>query len=96
MFAYSNGGFTMRAVANNHQPEAGEVIFSDYATGAELEAAFPGYAAAKVRAETLAAIVPAAQSALDKSSVTRPIGAAKATMERACSSGRISSVWPPS
>ncbi len=44
-FAYSNDGVTMRAVDENSVIEPGEVVFPDYATEAQLRAAFPNRAA---------------------------------------------------
>jgi hypothetical protein len=44
MFAYSNGGLSMRAVDLDYVAQAGEVLFLDYATDAQLATAFPGYA----------------------------------------------------
>ncbi|UDL87979.1 hypothetical protein LGH82_22845 [Mesorhizobium sp. PAMC28654] len=44
MFAYSNGGMSMRAVDPDYVAQTGEVLFADYATDAELAGVFPGYA----------------------------------------------------
>jgi len=46
MFAYSNNGLSMRAVDPSYLAVAGEVLFPDYASVAELTAAFAGYATA--------------------------------------------------
>ena len=47
MFCYSNNGFSMKAVENNYVAQAGEVLFSDYATIDQLTSAFSGYVATK-------------------------------------------------
>lgn len=41
MFCYSNNGFSMRSVDANYQVQDGEVVFPDYATEEQLQAAFP-------------------------------------------------------
>ena len=43
MFCYSNSGASMRAVENGYVAQVGEIVFSDYATEAQLATAFPGY-----------------------------------------------------
>lgn len=48
MYAYNNNGFSFRAVENTYTAQTGEVLFSDYATEAQLKAAFPGYAATQL------------------------------------------------
>jgi hypothetical protein len=46
MFAYFNNGINLKSVDPSYVAQTGEVLFLDYATPAELTAAFPGYAAA--------------------------------------------------
>lgn len=43
MFCYSNSGYSMRAVDPGYIGVSGEIIFTDYATDAQLAVAFPGY-----------------------------------------------------
>ena len=43
MFCYSNNGHSMRAVEDDYIPIAGEMVFQDYATEAQLIEAFPEY-----------------------------------------------------
>jgi hypothetical protein len=43
---YSNNGMSFRAVAPEYVLQAGEILFDHYASAGELQAAFPGYAAA--------------------------------------------------
>lgn len=76
MYCYSNNGLSMRAVAADHTPEAGEVLFADEAGEAALAAAFPGYAAARAAQETAETNAPllAQLDALDAKSV-RPLRA---------------------
>jgi hypothetical protein len=45
MYAYSNNGLSLRAVADDYVVQAGEVLFSALATPDELTSAFSGYAA---------------------------------------------------
>jgi hypothetical protein len=45
ILCYSNGGLAFRAVDPGYVPGAGEVLFNDYATPAQLATAFPGYVA---------------------------------------------------
>ena len=42
-YAYSNNGFSFRAVDSGFELDPGEIVFPDLATSAELLAAFPGY-----------------------------------------------------
>lgn len=44
-FAYSNDGFSMRAVDEHNPAAPGEAVFPTYATPQQLTAAFPNYAA---------------------------------------------------
>lgn len=49
MLCYSNGGFSYRSVPQDYSPVSGEVIFANAPpppTTEQLDAAFPGYAAA--------------------------------------------------
>lgn len=43
MFAYYNNGLSFRAVDDDYDPQAGEIIFDDYAKEADLEKAFSSY-----------------------------------------------------
>lgn len=43
MFCYSNNGYSMRSVDGDYIAQEGEVLFSDYATTEQLNAAFPLY-----------------------------------------------------
>lgn len=47
MICYNNNGFSFRAVNNDYAVQSGEILFSDYATEAQLKAAFSGYADAQ-------------------------------------------------
>ena len=74
MFAYSNNGNSMRAVEPDWTPSAGEIFFDHQPTEDELQAAFPGRAAA-VAAEALARtrkmLTDAMQSYLDHTAQER-------------------------
>jgi hypothetical protein len=45
VFCYSNDGSSMRAVDPDYTAQGGEVLFPDYATDAQLAAAFSGWTA---------------------------------------------------
>lgn len=44
MFCYFNDGMSFKSVLADYQPEAGEVIFPNYATSDQLTQSFPNYA----------------------------------------------------
>jgi len=74
MYAYSNDGRSMRSVEPSWAPLAGEVFFDDQPTEAELQAAFPGRAAA-MAAEALTStrkvLADAMQAHLDQTAQER-------------------------
>lgn len=57
MFCYFNNGTSMRAVDPDYTVQAGEVLFPDYATDAQLATAFPGYVPPKPPSPTVAKAV---------------------------------------
>jgi L-fucose isomerase-like protein len=72
----------MRLVAEDHAPEAGEVLFAAEATEAELAAAFPGHATARAAVEAAGAnaALRTQLDALDAKSV-RPLRAVLAATQ---------------
>lgn len=57
MFAYSNNGHSFHAVDDDYQPQAGEILFDDYATADELAEAFPGYSPVVERSKVRKSVV---------------------------------------
>ncbi|BCP53769.1 hypothetical protein K32_23860 [Kaistia sp. 32K] len=56
MYAYSNNGFSFRAVDADYLTGEGEVLFPDVATDAQLAVAFPDFSASQLAAAKAAKI----------------------------------------
>lgn len=69
-YAYSNGGFSLRAFDPSAPPLDGEVVFPDIATPERLDAVFPGYLA-RIAIDSANEVILAQIDALENSITNR-------------------------